>query len=653
MSTWLYQFWMYAFKTTKYWGRGPRHWTADLLKFENFKATDVISTPRSPVAGFENMLHEPFHSAVPQSFNQSLVQTKLVKQPSPLCRWSIHYKNKIKYERCRSPTPSPESNIDESDEAAWKPWPSSETGSSLHETLTQGLGGNTFSNVASENLPIAYSIVAQALETSEHESLEETLGFSIISRNFGMVEEILREYWEAASIVEWLQFVEKIQRIKPYHLAVTYLDGFRACCAVINALIGSEIPFRASDTNNLGHTIFDCLMMTILKAHTGVTPGEVDDGLRDEKNFPGEEIDICGRFDADSDCVRCLVAAGKTGIPFTWKHKFCHTSAQAICHSILALMWISIMTGDKPFTDEPSGVFLKRCVGCGLKMQLKTLHTLVLTAFQLGQSGAKDEDLFGMIAVLLCVLRSDTDPLVTADVSVATLYPDDASSSAEILDCSHEPLRVSQMAEHAWQHTHKWSSEAKIGWAIFCEILRIAERAWEAANEMAESEMEENEMEESEMEESEMEESEMEERKSTDCDCVICRGPSKFSKDARLPTLYAAVQTELLTYRRLRGNDPWISPNFDMESVLRSLQAEEPFAINLIQQNMMQTFCKSGCFESDEEDDPLRPRAEHVMKYHFSNLEDWSRTTFLLPTSEVEEPRTRKLLIFLNLYFAS
>ena len=30
MSTWLYQFWFFPFKTVKHWGRGPRGWTESL-----------------------------------------------------------------------------------------------------------------------------------------------------------------------------------------------------------------------------------------------------------------------------------------------------------------------------------------------------------------------------------------------------------------------------------------------------------------------------------------------------------------------------------------------------------------------------------------------------------------------------------------------
>ena len=387
--------------------------------------------PRSPATDFETMVYQPSHSVMPQSTIQNLDKARLTAKPSPLCHWSIHYSADVDHEDWNSRTPSPEPDCNSLDEATWKTWPSSDNGPSFHQTLTQGLGSNHFSDVEAENLPIALNKVVQALETTDDGLLEETLGFSIMARNFYMVMDILKEHkkkydWGSAAYSE---FVERVRRMMPLHLAVTYLDGSKACCAVVDSLLESGVNiFRTSDTNSLGHTVFDCLMMNILKAHTNVTPGEVDDGLRDEKCFPGEEVDICGRFDADSDSVRALIAAGKSGIPFSWKHKLCHTSTQAICHCIQAFE----KNFDSWLCSMPSGLFLKHCVCCGLRMQLKPLHMLVLIAFQLGQYGAKDEDLFGMIAILLCFLHSDTDPLKTAEVSMATLFPGEASDEAEV-----------------------------------------------------------------------------------------------------------------------------------------------------------------------------------------------------------------------------
>lgn len=615
MSTWLYQFWVYAFKTAKYWGRGPRDWTLDLLRFEQFKTAGLVQSPRSPVTNFETMVRQHFHSVMPQSARRSLDETSLIAKPSPLCRWSIHYSNNMKYEACKTRTPSPERDRDPLDEAAWRPWPSSDINPSMSQKLTVGLGSNHFSDVAAEDLPISLKKVARTLETADENFLEETLGFSIMARNFDMVGEILADWYErhCDKPMEHSETLERIRSVMPYHLAVTYLDGSKACCKVLDTLMDFNLNIRARDTNKFGHTVFDCLMMTILKAHTKVTPGELDDSLRDEKSFPGEEVDICGRFDADSDNVRALVASGQSGIPFSWKHKFCHTSTQAICHCLQTSAKKSILIDDDMITDVPSGLFVKRCLYCGLKMQLLPLHTLVLVAFQLGQSGAKDEDLFGIIAILLCILRLDADPLKTADVSMAALFPGEGSEEADLMGCSHSPLRACQIVALAWRHVDKWSSKAKTGWAIFFHILRIAEHTWSNEYELTDHECESYER-------------ECYKGKCFEYESDACLGRDKLSKDAQLLGLWAAVQTEILTYRRLREEDPWVSPFFDMLSVLRSLETGEPLVIELIRKDMIKPLCEHGWFHSR---DPWCPRAEDVMKYHFSNLEDWFRTTFI------------------------
>lgn len=600
MSTWLYQFWIYGFKTAKYWGRGPRNWTVDLLRFEQFKAVGLVQSPRSPVPKFEIMAHQQFHSVMPQNARQGFDKTNLIAKPSPLCRWSIHYHSDIEYDPCKTRTPSPEPDCDPLDEGGWSLWPSSETNPSMSETLTEGLGSNLFSDLAAEDLPIALKSVSKTLKTTNENFLEETLGFSIMARNFNMVDEILEGWLNNYPFysMETKEIQERIRLIMPIHLAVTYLDGSKACCNVLDSLLRGIFNFRLSDTDNLGHTVFDCLMISILKAHTNVTPGEIDEALRDEKSFPGEEVDICGRFDADSDNVRALVAVGQLGIPFSWKHKFCHTSTQAICHCIQIFARYSVAIHDGMITDAPSGLFIKSCVYCGLKMQLSPLHTLMLTAFQLGQSGAKDEDLFGIIAILLFILRSDVNPLKKVEISMTALFSEEESREAESMGCSHSLLHPRQVVELAWGRIEKWSSKAQTGWAIIYHILRIVEDTCSS------------------------------EYEPMDCKCRsdMCPGVSNFSSNVQLLALDAAVQTEILTYRRLREEDPWVSPFFDMPSVLRSLETGEPLSIGLITKDMMQPLCDCGWFCGDT---PWCPRAEHVMKYPFSNLEDWFRTTYI------------------------
>jgi hypothetical protein len=61
-------------------------------------------------------------------------------------------------------------------------------------------------------------------------------------------------------------------------------------------------------------------------------------------------------------------------------------------------------------------------------------------------------------------------------------------------------------------------------------------------------------------------------------------------------TLWAAIQTELLTYRRLTEEDPWISENIIMRAILDGLNHGGLFDIPLITENMMSPYCKCGRF---------------------------------------------------------
>ena len=97
-----------------------------------------------------------------------------------------------------------------------------------------------------------------------------------------------------------------------------------------------------------------------------------------------------------------------------------------------------------------------------------------------------------------------------------------------------------------------------------------------------------------------------------------------FGESKALASLWAAVQTELLTYRRLEEGDAWISQNFNMDARNRSLNSRGGVAIALVQKDMMKPFCSCGRFP---EALPACALLDDVSAYYFSNLEDWNRTT--------------------------
>jgi hypothetical protein len=424
---WLHQFWQYSFTTARTWGRGPRVWDASSLRFNEFIKARIESHPGTPATTVNSSEQRSRHEGKsPKSFN--------IQEPSHLCRWSIHIRE-IGYDRVKSPERA-EDTVDPNNENSWQPWAGAQTILDFAERLQENLESNDFSTVETGYLPISAGQIARAAKRSPEQLLEDAFGFSIMGRNRSLVNDMM-EYIDGGTGFS-------LHDLYPLHLASSYLDGSKTCCGLFDDIVqrmpSGEASIRKLYTNHLNHTVLDNLMIAILKAHTSCTPVMVDEAFKKERRFAGEEVDICGRWDADSDCIRQLHATGNPTIPQNWKHRFCHTSAQAITHCIGTLF--SPHWG--PDINTPSGLFLKRCLNetCGLKLQLMPLHTLVVTAVYLAQLGSDGENLFGMVACLLCLLGKGANPLLKADVSLNALLNSDDSqhwSHSEL-----DPLELAQ-----------------------------------------------------------------------------------------------------------------------------------------------------------------------------------------------------------------
>jgi hypothetical protein len=636
LSTWLYQFWLFSFKTAKHWGRGPRDWTASLLQVEKYRDLASGSLPNTPGTA----------TGIPDNHttsNDSRTQDKDLSgdspKPSSLCRWSIRTQY-VDYEAIPSPNPSTPSTVDDpGDERGWKDWPADDHHTQFADKLRNGLETNDFSNVRANKLPMALSQIVRAVRRSPEELLEEAFGFSIMSRNLELMQDLMKKIRQSGTDVGGLH---------PFHLATSYLDGSKYCCDIFYNLFSflprRGLPPRTLYVNDLGHTVLDNLMMSILKSHTSCLPGVVDTTFRKDKRFVGEEVDICGRWDADSDCVRALLARGIPTIPFEWKHMFCHTSVQVICHCISTIF----QTGWSLDINAPSGLFLKRCESCGLKLQPRPLHTLVMIAFHLARSGCEGETLFGMLACLLCLLSNGANPLLKADISLQALLDTQWSD-----ECSHkemDPYELSQKVPN--EIILSWSNDLRTGWRLFGLVLRMAQEQWDPDLVNRQPHPSPEPLQDDfaafvnlDQDETIIDNIEDASQEDIDVDEDIETGPrfryceecgaeeSFFGGSSDLSTLWAAVQVELLTYRRLQEGDPWTSLNFNIHTLLEGLTSGTGVCIGLVEKGMMKEFCKCGDFYKAA--DPAFVLAEDVSAYYFSNLEDWNRSHFIYPREEL------------------
>ena len=286
-----------------------------------------------------------------------------------------------------------------------------------------------------------------------------------------------------------------------------------------------------------------------------------------------------------------------------WKHKFCNTSVQVLAHSICILHNYACESNQDNVFDAPSGLFLKRCVSCGLKLESIPLHTLVIIAFTLAQFGTKDEDLFGIVAILLCMLELTADPCLTVELSPSMLFPDEVLDMINIPGCDHQELSAAELAKSVpLSYISQWSNLAKTGWNIFCLVLGRSEKQWEAWEDPGNA-------------------------------VLGCNHQSCFGSDNSLRILCSAVQAEALTYRRLKEGDPWMSPNFNMYALLNGLRQGNEVCVNLVKDGMIDV-CECGVFKYRSYGNMAPTRAEEITKFHFSNLEDWSRTTYITDTDQ-------------------
>ncbi|KAG8156959.1 hypothetical protein KVR01_013181 [Diaporthe batatas] len=599
-ANWLHDFRMFSFVTAKYWGKGPKDWTSSLIN-----AKTRALPPR--YASQSRLL---------DAVQSPSVAGDVFDPPTQLCNWSIHYVERMDYEEIPSQSVSGDDDSvqDIEDESTWKDWDSPDE-RDLTATMTAGLRSNTFTKYQIDQLPLDLGCITNAVSRSPGNAAVEAIGFAIMTRNVDVLGDCLdSENYDR----------ESLRRIYPFHLAAKFLGGSKACCGVMNMLVqllDDENSIGVNNTDEAGMTVLDTLFTSILRSHTSVTPSVLGDTfVASGRGLEGGDVDICGRWDADSPCIRHHHATGETTIPHDWKHMFCHTSVQAVCHCIGAMFkgeWA-------PGINTVSGLFQKRCRSCGLELKVGTIHTFVLVCFHLANSARPGETLFGMLACLVCLLTYGADPALSAEISIPAVFGLD-----ETEECQHQHLNAAELASAVPDSVvDSWTPQVKLGWEAVKEVLEhrvayvqglAAEAPHRPPNPFHDTEGALH---------------------GSEVPHISCRRylhgwgfdrQKSLCGDTRLGMIWAAIQVELLTYRRLREGDPWLSWMFEMRHVVEGLRDRDDSILRqLVEergQNAIQRFTSCGLFLDAR--NSARVTREEACTFYFANLDDWTRTTFI------------------------
>jgi len=256
------------------------------------------------------------------------------------------------------------------------------------------------------------------------------------------------------------------------------------------------------------------------------------------------------------------------------------------------------------------------------------------------------ETLFGPLAVLVCLLRLGADANLSAAVSA-----DDILGVADSSRWNHVNQTARQLMEAVPPHTiSRWTAECQTGWWCLSKTLLLSEKGFigkfyndrnstpdvvykfttlaptpETRSPVFQSEN----MDVEDMDDSDMGDSDMDDDGISDSGCCELdyeRHGSAHTSWVKIPggnadlgVLWAAIQAEILTYRRLKDNDPWISENFSMQALRSWLDAEtEDFRTPLVKDDLMHPHTKCGWFTGK---DFFCPIAEEVCKTHFMNMD--------------------------------
>ncbi|KAF5245212.1 hypothetical protein FAUST_1867 [Fusarium austroamericanum] len=234
--------------------------------------------------------------------------------------------------------------------------------------------------------------------------------------------------------------------------------------------------------------------------------------------------------------------------------------------------------------------------------------------------GMPGETLFGPLAILVCLINMDVDVNMRMNISVEEIL-----RTSEPGQCRHEPMTAAEMMLFVPESVvHNWTNACQVGWDCLLHTLRWAEvhqldteNSYRDDRGSPEYELCAHE------EDSESEFSECELRGFHDDIVLKCT-------HKKIGILWATIQAEFLTYRRLTVNDLWISDNFQMVALQAWLKGEtQGFNTPLVVQGMMKTYSRCGWFYENKYNLCVIATASDVCKEWFANLDNYERTTFV------------------------
>jgi hypothetical protein len=590
-----YDFYIHGLIMAKNWGREMTDMQMGRASASTSPGWSVTENPATP----------SFYLNLPSSpiLLESSVLSNVSNPPTHLCNWTIHVPVAIGEVDC---------------ENASAELPHAQTiNTSFTDELRQSIASSSFTRNPPENLPLAQDTILRAIENEPRAMELDAWKFAIMAGNSKLLSDLGRKIDERP---------EGINDLYPFHLSAAFLDGGHACCEVFTTLtkiLGPTYAFH-HDVDNFGHTILDALMVSILRSHTSISPDAVSYGFRSPYRFPGEEMDICGRWGPGTPRIRDLFRQGFSRIPIKWKHQFCHTAVQAICHSIVTVYG----SPSAPDINKRSGLFIRRCTECGMELKPGPLHTLIIITFYLAELGMTGETLFGALAVLVCLLSMGADVSFQATISVEEIL-----KTSEGGKCHHTSLTPLELMQQVPGNIiDGWSDSCRVGWNCFARVLIQAEEHNLSSRDKMSDSGDERESAAGLDHDEELSASDFAEQYACDLTSDIGGSPHTMLKlkchDGKMGLLWATIQTELLTYRRINDGDPWVSAHFSLKALEAWLMGRSAdFLTPLVEDRMMQKHSQCGWFHRAESL-PF-PAAQDVSARYFMNMDIYDRATFI------------------------